>query len=168
MNPREIARALAVTAVIADAAKARKDELRADLAAALEDLGADSAKADLPDGTNVAKASLVAGKPRADVWDEDAMTGWVAENHPTEVVFRVRESYRKVVLDRLVPGLDGTAVDPDTGEIVPGVRFTTSSPYVSLRFDRDGRDHVIDALRTGAVSLDLTAPQPALPEGPTP
>lgn len=168
MNPREIARALAVTAVIADAAKARKDELRADLAHALDALGADSAKADLPDGTNVAKASLVAGKPRAAVVDEDAMTGWVAENHPTEVVFRVRDTYRKVVLDRLIPGPDGAAVDPYTGEIVPGVRFSNPAPYVSLRFDRDGRDHVIDALRQGAVSLDLTAPHPALPEGTNP
>jgi hypothetical protein len=165
MTPREIARALAVTSVIADAAKARKDELRADLADALDALGADSAKADLPDGTTVAKASLIAGKARASVIDEDALTGWVAESAPTEVVFRVRESYRKHLLDRLEPGPDGTAVDPTTGEIVPGVRYSTSTPYVSLRFDRDGRDAVIDALRQGAVSLDLTAPTPALPTG---
>lgn len=164
MNPREIARALAVTTVIADAAKERKDQLRADLLDALDALGADSAKAELPDGTPVGKASLAGGKARAVVSDEDALTGWVADNAPTEVVWRIREAYRKALLDRLEPGPEGVAVDPATGEIVPGVRFTPTSPYVSMRFDRDGRASVIHALRSGAVALDITH-TPELPTG---
>ena len=164
MNPREIARALAVTTVIADAAKERKDQLRADLLDALDALGADSAKAELPDGTAIGKASLAGGKARAVVSDEDALTGWVADNAPTEVVWRIREAYRKALLDRLEPGPKGVAVDPATGEIVPGVRFTATAPYVSMRFDRDGRASVIDALRSGAVALDITH-TPELPTG---
>lgn len=164
MKPRDIARALAVTTVIADAAKERKDQLRAALLDALDAMGADSAKAELPDGTAVGKASLAGGKPKAVISDEDALTGWVAENSPTEVVFRIRESYRRVLLDRLEPGPDGTAVDPSTGEIVPGVIYTTSNPYVSMRFDRDGRAAVIDALRSGVVALDITH-TPELPTG---
>lgn len=164
MTPREIARALAVTSVIADAAKERKDQLREALRDALDDLGADSAKAELPDGTPIGKAALAGGKARAVVSNEDALTGWVAENAPTEVVFRVREAYRKALLDRLEPGPEGCAVDPATGEIVPGVTFTATAPYVSMRFDRDGRAAVIDALRSGAVALDITH-TPELPTG---
>lgn len=164
MTPREIARALAVTTVIADAAKERKDQLRAALLDALDALGADSAKADLPDGTAVGKASLAGGKPKAVVSNEDALTGWVADAAPTEVVFRIRDAYRRALLDRLEPGPNGVAVDPGTGEIVPGVTFTTSSPYVSMRFDHDGRAAVIDALRSGAVALDITH-TPQLPTG---
>lgn len=167
MTPREIAQALAVTTVIADAAKERKDELRALLLDALDALGADSAKAELPDGTTVGKASLAGGKPKANVSNEDALTGWVAENAPTEVVWRVRESYRRALLDRLEPGPAGVAVDPSTGEIVPGVTFTASNPYVSMRFDRDGRAAIIDALRSGEIALDIahTTANPQLPGG---
>jgi hypothetical protein len=169
MTPRDIARALAVTTVIADAAKERKDELRAALVDALDDMGADSAKADLPDGTPIAKATLAGGKPRASVTSDDALTEWVSVNAPTEVVWRVREAYRKALLDRLVPGPDGAAVDPATGEVVPGVTFTTGATYVSVRFDRDGRAAVIDALRSGVIALDITPPNTAaLPTGDTP
>jgi hypothetical protein len=81
-------------------------------------------------------------------------------------VWRVREAYRKALLDRLVPGPDGAAVDPATGEVVPGVTFTTGATYVSVRFDRDGRAAVIDALRSGVIALDITPPNtPALPTG---
>jgi hypothetical protein len=166
VTPRDIAQALAVTTVIADAAKERKDELRALLLEALDDMGADSAKAELPDGTSLGKASLAGGKPRATVSNEDVLTAWVSDNAPTEIVWRVREAYRKALLDRLEPGPDGAAVDPATGEIVPGVTFTPTSAYVSMRFDRDGRAAVIDALRSGAVALDITPPNtPALPSG---
>jgi hypothetical protein len=164
MNLRDIARALAVTTVIADAAKERKDELRAMLVDALGDVGADATSAQLPDGTAIGKASLAGGKPRAHVTNEDTLTAWVADNAPTEVVWRVRDAYRKALLDRLAPGPDGTAVDTTTGEVVPGVTFTTANPYVSMRFAPDGRAAVMDALRSGVIALDIT-PTPELPTG---
>lgn len=165
MNPREIARALAVTTVIADAAAEHKDRLRAELLEALDDVGADAVAVTLPDGTKVAKSALVAPAPRARLTDEDQFAAWCADTSPHNVEVRtvVRPAWQKAILDRVVPGPDGAAVDPDTGEVVPGVTFTTGSAYVSTRFDKEGRAAVLDALRAGTVTLDLTTPTAALP-----
>jgi hypothetical protein len=76
---------------------------------------------------------------------------------PGEIVRSVRDSYKRVLLEPLAPTSDGLAVDPETGELVPGVSFRQSSPYVSTRFDKGGRESVIDALRAGSVALDLAA-----------
>lgn len=162
-TPRELALRLAAVTVIADAAKTAKDQIRADLADALDDLGADSAKAILPDGIDVAKATLIAPEAKATVTDERAFIEYVEANAPTEIIRKVRESYQKAILDRLSPLADGTAVDRETGEIIPGIRFTDRTAYVSIRFVTNGRDHMIEAIRSGAVPLDLTdTPTPAL------
>lgn len=153
----ELTRALAVVSVIADAAKARKDELRAEILGKLLDLGAASANATLPDGTAVGKASAVEGKPKAVVISEDLLAEYVQQDSPSEVVLRVREAYRRHLLDRLIPGPEGNAVDPDTGVIVPGVRFAEGSSYVSMRFSKNGREDILDALQQGTVALDITA-----------
>jgi hypothetical protein len=153
----ELTRALAVVSVIADAAKTRKDELRGEILGIMKDLGAASANATLPDGTAVGKASAVEGKPKAVVLSEDLLAEYVQQDSPSEVVLRVREAYRRALLERLVPGPDGSAVDPETGVIVPGVRFGEGSAYVSMRFAKDGRENVLEALKAGQVSLDITA-----------
>ena len=164
MTPRELALALAATTVVADAAKERKDELRDLLLSALDSLGADSAAASLPDGTTVAKTSIVAPDAQAKVADEAAYSAHIADSYPTEVqtLVIVRESFSKHYLSTLVQGPDGEAVDPDTGEIVPGVKFANRSPYVSTRFTKDGRAAIVDAIRSGQIPLELTAATPAL------
>ena len=153
----ELTRALAVVSVIADAAKTRKDELRAEILGIMQELGAASANATLPDGTAVGKASTVEGKPKPVVISEDLLAEYVQQDSPSEVVVRVREAYRRALLDRLVPGPEGDAVDPETGVIVPGIRFGEGTPYVSMRFAKDGRENVLEALRQGQVALDITA-----------
>jgi hypothetical protein len=169
MTPRDLAAALALTTVIADAAKTRKDEIRAALAAALDDVGADSVRAELPDGTRVSKSTLIAPNPKPVVSDEAAFAAWVEGFRPDEIVKTVRESYKRVVLERLASTPDGTAIDPETGEVVPGVRFTTGATYVSTRFEKDGRDAIVTAIREGLIEpsavLSALSPAPALPGG---
>lgn len=58
MNLRELAFKLSAITLIADAAKEAKDRLRGEFAAALEEVGADSAKAAL-EGEEIAKVSLI-------------------------------------------------------------------------------------------------------------
>ena len=117
MTPRDLAAALAITTVIADAAKARKDEIRAALAAALDDVGADSVRAELPDGARVSKSTLITPNPKPVVSDETAFAAWVETFRPDEIVRTVRDSYKRVILERLASTPDGTAIDPDTGEV---------------------------------------------------
>jgi len=155
MTPRDLAVRLAALTVIADRVTEEREATRDAIVTALDDLGGDSVRAELPDGTRIGKASIAAPKPSPRVIDAEALTGWAAESHPTEVVWRLRESFQKALLDRLVPGPDGAAVDPLTGEVIPGVQFTERSRYPSFRFESDGKALMADALASGLVVLDL-------------
>ena len=152
-TPRELALELALVSAIADYAKERKDYLRAEMIGVLDEVGADSAAATLPDGTKIAKVGIVAPKARVSVIDERSFTEHVKANRPDEIVERVRESYRKFYLESLVATDDGSAVDPQTGEIVSGVVFSDATRYPSLRFEKDGRENLGDALSRGVVFL---------------
>ena len=98
--------------------------------------------------------------PRPAVVDESAFVAYVQATSPhnVETVVTVRPAYQKVALDALVMGPDGLAVDPSTGEVVPGVAYRQGNPYISTRFEKDGRVAVLDALRAGRVALDMTTP----------
>ena len=169
MTPRDLAAALALTTVIADAAKSRKDELRDRLGDALDGLGVDAVRAELPDGTRISKSTLIAPTAKATVVDETAFVDWVYESRPGEVIQTVRDSYKRAVLERLVETETGDALDPETGELIPGIRFTTRGSYVSTRFEKEGRDAIVAAIRDGIITpaavLSALSPTPALPEG---
>lgn len=156
MTPKQLALRLAALTLLEDKIKTERETTREQVMTALDELGGDQVRAELPDGTRIAKVSIAAPKPSARVTDEQALTGWVAESMPTEVLMRIRDSYKKVLLDRLVPAEDGSAVDPDTGEIVPGVHFTERNRYPSIRFEPEGKTALEAAFRAGTVGLDLT------------
>jgi hypothetical protein len=158
MTPRDLALRLAVVTVLQDRVAEERELLRAAIVAALDNVGADSVRAELQDGTRVAKAGITVPKPSARVTDPQALTEWASQAHPTEVVWRVRESFQKGLLDRLKPGPDGHAVDPDTGEVIPGVTFVERDRYPSLRFESDGRERIAAALSDGSLSIDLHRP----------
>lgn len=166
MNPKQLAQDLAVVSLVADIAKEHRDRLRADMHDLMLEVGADATSFDI-DGERIAKVSLIAPKAAAHVADEAALIRWVAERRPDEIVQSVRESYRKFLLDSLVAGPDGMAVDPATGEVVDGVHFTERAAYVSTRFDKDGRAHLAAAIKNGRVAVNLpgTLDVPALPGG---
>lgn len=167
MNPREIALALAVTTVVVDAATERKEQLRAELFEALENVGADAVKAELPSGERIAKSSITSPAPKAAVVDEAALIAYVQQTYPHNIETKI--SIRPAFLNGLLKGAievsDYAAVDPETGEIIPGVAFSHGRPFISTRFDKGGRDAVIDAIRAGDLSLDVASPAPALEGG---
>ena len=150
MNLRELALRLSAITVIADAAKDAKDRLRDEFAQALNAVGADAAKAAL-NGTEVAKVSLVSPKPSANVMQEQAFTNWVKANWEQEVVESVRESFRKVVLDKVVNN-NGVAVYSDTGEVLDFIAFKQRESYVSTRFATGGREVITEAFASGELS----------------
>ena len=150
MNLRELALRLSAITVIADAAKEAKDRLRDEFAQALNAVGADAAKAAL-NGTEVAKVSLVSPKPSASVLHEQALTNWVKANWETEIVESVRESFRKVVLDK-IENNNGVAVYPETGEVLDFISFKQRESYVSTRFASGGREVILDAFANGELS----------------
>ena len=94
MNLRELAFQLSAITLISDAAKEAKDRLRREFAAALEEVGADAAKAVL-EGEEIAKVSLVHPRTSAEVLSEKALLEWVREKYDYEIVETVRDSFRK-------------------------------------------------------------------------
>jgi len=150
MNLRETALRLAAITVIADAAKDAKDRLRDQFAEQLNAVGADAAKAAL-EGTEVAKVSLVSPKSSAIVVNESAFVDYVEQEFPNEIVKSVRESYKKVFLERIIE-MDGEAVYTMNGEVLPFIAFKSREPYVSTRFVKDGREVIASAFKTGAIN----------------
>jgi hypothetical protein len=150
VNLRELALRLSAITVIADAAKEAKDRLRDEFAQALNAVGADAAKAAL-NGTEVAKVSLVSPKPSPSVLHEQALINWVKANWETEIVESVRESFRKVILDK-IENNNGVAVYPETGEVLDFISFKQRESYVSTRFASGGREVILDAFANGELS----------------
>lgn len=150
MNLRELAFQLSAITLIADAAKEAKDRLRREFAAALEEVGADAAKAVL-EGEEIAKVSLVQPKTSAEVLNERAFTDWVKSNWEYEIVESVRESFRKHILDS-VQSVDGKALYPRTGEVLDFISFNSRDPYISTRFKDGGREALLGAFRAGSLS----------------
>lgn len=74
---------------------------------------------------DIARVTLPVSKQRIDVSDLDSLRGWVEARHPEEVetitTTRVRPEFVNALLAYLVP-VDDVVIDPETGEIVPGLR----------------------------------------------
>lgn len=151
---KELAIELATVNLVADLVAEHKDNLREQMAKQFELNGSDSVKVSIGD-EKIGKVSLVEPKAKATVSDEQALFKWVLENHESEIVTEIRASFKKYVLDNVAILEDGTAVLQTTGEIVPGISARPASPYVSTRFDTDGREKLGRALRTGEVSFAL-------------
>ncbi|MBA9003698.1 hypothetical protein [Thermomonospora cellulosilytica] len=114
----------------------------------------DRATAKLPDGTPVGSVTLAKGRAKADVTDEAAFLEWVARTHPEELetvtVTRVDPEFR----ERLISAARqlGAAVDPATGEEVPGVTVTVGEPYPQVRLDPAAGEAIAKAWRSGGLA----------------
>jgi len=150
MNLRELAFQLSAITLIVDAAKVAKERLRREFASALEEVGADAAKAML-EGEEIAKVSLIHPKTSAQVLNESAFISWVKENWEYEIVESVRDSFRKHILDS-VENVDGKAIYPGTGEVLDFINFNSRDAYIATRCKDGGREALIEAFRAGSVT----------------
>jgi hypothetical protein len=127
---------------------------RAVLKAVMAEQGIKSLSAKLPDGTPVATLTLAGGNSTPRITDEAKFLAWVAEVHPTETETIVRPGYTEALLKAMKE--TGRAVDPKTGEVVPGVEFADTKPYITPSFSKTGvggRELIRRAWRDGAISL---------------
>jgi hypothetical protein len=153
-NLKEMALELAVVNLVADLVAEHKDFLRQEMALLFHLQGSDSVKVQI-ENDKIGKTSLVEPKLKAYVADENAFFTWVAENHKDDIVAVVRESFKKYVLDNTEILDDGSAVLKTTGEIVDGIKGRMGTPYVSTRFDAEGKEKLRQALANGSVSYSL-------------
>jgi len=136
------------------------DDGKAALKDVMDALEIDSLAAKLPDGTKVATLNRAGGNTTAKVTDEGKFFAWVSENRPGEIVQSVRDSYQKALLEAF--DKSHALVDPETGEVVPGVEFVTGRDWLTIPFKPGGEEAIKQAWRSGRLSLDAML---ALPEG---
>ena len=125
-----------------------KDKLRAELQEEMDSLGADRVKAELGDEV-VAYVTTIKPKFKWEVINERKFVDWVADNHPTEIVESVRESFRDVILDKFTY-LDDLVIDPN-GEPVDWLVGHLSEPYLTTKFHSDGREKLREALVSNSI-----------------
>ena len=143
MGIKETSLKLAAVSLIADEAKRVKDQLRQDLQAEMDGIGADRVKAEL-DGQTIAYVSTSKPKFKWIIKSDRKFVDWVKANHPSEIVESVRESSIDVLLDKF-QYLDDLVIDPN-GEPVDWLEGSISDPYLVTKFQGEGRDKLREAI----------------------
>ena len=147
MAIKDLSLKLAAISLLADQAKRLKDELRAELQAEMNAIGADRVKAELGDEV---VAYVTTSKPKFKwiVKSDRKFIDWVKTNVPSEIVESVRESSVDAILDKF-NYVDDLVIDPN-GEPVDWLEGSESEPYLVTKFHGDGREK----LRVAIIGLN--------------
>lgn len=105
------------------------------------DIG-DSKAATLEDGALLGKVTKARGRKTPVVLDERQFVEWVSRNYPDEILRDVRPAFRDKILS--TAKRYGEAIDPTSGEFVPGVGLREGDPYISYRAE-PGSQEIISA-----------------------
>jgi hypothetical protein len=154
MTIKDLSLKLAAISLLADQAKRLKDELRADLQAQMNELGADRVKAELGDEV-IAYITTTKPKFKWVIKSERKFVEWVKTNVPSEIVETVRDSSIDKILEKF-NYLDDVVIDPN-GEIVDWLEGSESEPYLTTKFHGEGRAKLRDAIigLNGANEIDV-------------
>ena len=154
MTIKEVSLKLAAISLLADQAKRLKDELRADLQAQMNELGADRVKAELGDEV-VAYITTTKPKFKWVVQNQRQFVQWVKDNVPAEIVETVRESSVDAILSKF-NYQDDVVIDPN-GEIVDWLQGSESEPYLTTKFHGDGKEILRNAIigLNGSQEIDI-------------
>jgi len=154
MTIKDLSLKLAAISLLADQAKRLKDELRADLQAQMNELGADRVKAELGDEV-IAYITTTKPKFKWVIKSDRKFIDWVKTNVPSEIVETVRDSSIDKILEKF-NYLDDVVIDAN-GEIVDWLEGSESEPYLTTKFHGEGRAKLRDAIigLNGANEIDV-------------
>jgi len=154
MAIKDLSLKLAAISLLADQAKRLKDELRAELQAEMNQLGADRVKAELGDEV---VAYITTSKPKFKwvVKSDKKFIDWVKTNVPSEIVESVRESSVDAILDKF-NYVDELVIDPN-GEPIDWLESSQSEPFLMTKFHGDGREKLREAIigLNGSQEIDV-------------
>jgi hypothetical protein len=154
MAIKDLSLKLAAISLLADQAKRLKDELRAELQAEMNELGADRVKAELGDEV---VAYITTSKPKFKwvVKSDKKFIDWVKANVPSEIVESVRESSVDAILDKF-NYVDDLVIDPN-GEPIDWLEGSQSEPFLMTKFHGDGREKLREAIigLNGSQEIDV-------------
>jgi hypothetical protein len=154
MTIKDLSLKLAAISLLADQAKRLKDELRAELQAEMNELGADRVKAELGDEV---VAYITTSKPKFKwvVKSDKKFIDWVKANVPSEIVESVRESSVDAILDKF-NYVDELVIDAN-GEPIDWLEGSQSEPFLMTKFHGDGREKLREAIigLNGSQEIDV-------------
>jgi len=154
MAIKDLSLKLAAISLLADQAKRLKDELRAELQAEMNQLGADRVKAELGDEV---VAYITTSKPKFKwvVKSDKKFIDWVKANVPSEIVESVRESSVDAILDKF-NYVDELVIDPN-GEPIDWLEGSQSEPFLMTKFHGNGREKLREAIigLNGSQEIDV-------------
>ena len=143
MTIKDLSLKLAAISLLADQAKRLKDELRAELKTEMDNLGADRVKAELGDEV-IAYITTTKPKFKWVIKSDRKFVEWVKANIPSEIVESVRDSSVDAILDKF-NYVDDLVIDPN-GEPVDWLEGSTSEPYLTTKFNPDGKEKLREAI----------------------
>ena len=154
MAIKDLSLKLAAISLLADQAKRLKDELRVELQAEMNAIGADRVKAELGDEV-VAYVTTTKPKFKWQIVSQQSFIKWVKANIPSEIVESVRESSIDAILDKF-NYVDDLVIDPN-GEPVEWLIGSESEPYLTTKFHGDGREKLRKAIigLNGSQEIDV-------------
>ena len=154
MTIKDLSLKLAAISLLADQAKRLKDELRAELKAEMDSLGADRVKAELGDEV-IAYITTTKPKFKWQIVSQQSFIKWVKANIPSEIVESVRESSVDAILDKF-NYVDDLVIDPN-GEPVEWLIGSESEPYLTTKFHGDGRERLRNSIigLNGSQEIDV-------------
>jgi hypothetical protein len=154
MTIKDLSLKLAAISLLADQAKRLKDELRADLQAQMNELGADRVKAELGDEV-IAYITTTKPKFKWVIKSDRKFIDWVKTNIPSEIVETVRVSSIDKILEKF-NYVDDLVVDPN-GEPIDWLEGSESEPYLTTKFHGDGKELLRNAIigLNGANEIDV-------------
>ena len=154
MAIKDLSLKLAAISLLADQAKRLKDELRVELKAEMDSLGADRVKAELGDEV-VAYITTTKPKFKWVIKSDRKFVEWVKANVPSEIVETVRDSSIDAILDKF-NYVDELVIDPN-GEAIDWLEGSESEPYLTTKFHGDGRERLRNAIigLNGSQEIDV-------------
>ena len=150
MDIKKLSLELAAISLIADAAKKRKDELRAQLQGEMDGIGADRVKAEL-DGETIAYVTTTKPKEKLVITNEKRWIEWVEVNCPDEIVKTVRESSIDRILEKAFKYVEINLIVDWNGEHIDFLAMDAKQPYLTTKFHSDGREKLRDAFLSNAI-----------------
>lgn len=165
MNLIELAQQETALKALMDLVGDQLKATKADMQTALEETGARSVDATLPDGTKVGTVFRSAAKATAQVTDPELFLKWAQahakKNVTTRLVTEVAPAYQTALLAEMTAAGTTEAADMETGEVleVPGVEIRTGRNLThSVRLAKGGAEAIAEAWRNGDLA-HLNLPQ---------
>lgn len=172
----------AVLKVLAEAVAERMAAIKAKHTARLLDVyaatGVNSYKVRLPDLGLVATVTVPIPEPKVVYDDAAQLAAWCAANRPAlveqvvvpavaaHVFYRLRPKAGEALAKVCQHAAGGLLVDPDTGEVVPGVHREIVEPtYIRASYPKAGRGQILDAYRAGDLDAAMADALPELTRG---